>query len=297
MKKIFLAVIICIIRIIPVSAQSEGEKYAPFQFGFIYPLGTNGIHSPEYTNGVSIHLLGGISRNEKAFTLSGLANIIRRDAAGFQMAGMFNYIGNEGKGLQLAGLANVAKEVKGVQLAGLANVAKEVKGLQFAGLVNVAEKSDYPIALLNFIKNGEKSISLSYSETGSAMVSFRSGGGVTYGIVGYGYNHKAEGNTFVTEGGLGAHIHCSSRFGIDNEIKIETSISKKNIFNAGYHILPAYRITPRLEVFSGPGIHYIRTDNVKNVEMFSGIPLWKKRGDAEIKQIHIGCSVGIRFIL
>jgi hypothetical protein len=313
MKKIVLAAIICIVRFIPAVAQPEGEKSAPFQFSFLYPLGTNGIHSPEYTNTVSVNMLAGISRNEKAFTLGGLANIIRHDAAGFQTAGIYNHIGNEGKGIllsglanhtgysyegiQLAGLANITGNMKGVQIAGLVNVAKEVEGVQFAGLVNVAEKSDYPIALLNFIKNGEKSVSLSYSETGSALVSFRSGGRVTYGIVGYGYNHRAGGNAFVTEGGLGAHIRCSSRFRINNEMKTEMSISKKATFKAGYHILPAYRITPRLEIFFGPGIHYIRTEDVRNVDMLSGISLWKKQGDAEAEQIHIGYSLGIQFIL
>ncbi|MDR2120661.1 MAG: hypothetical protein LBP64_07280 [Tannerella sp.] len=344
MKKIFIAVIICITGIMPVSAQSEGEKYTPFQFSFIYPLGTNGIHAPEYTNSVSINLLGGISRNEKAFTLGGLANIIRHNAGGFQIAGLFNHIGNEGKGFLLsglvsytgngykgfqiaglsnitkdvegvqfaglfnaakdvkgvrfAGLSNIAKDVEGVQIAGLFNVAKDVKGVQFAGLLNVAERNDYPIALVNIIKHGEKGISLSYSETGSAIVSFRSGGRVTYGIVGYGYNHKAEGSAFVAEGGLGAHIRCGSRFNIKNEVKIENFISKNTTFKAGYHLLPAYRITPHLEVFAGPGINYMQTDDLRNAGLFSsGISLWKKQEHAKIKQVHIGCSAGIQFIL
>jgi hypothetical protein len=357
MKKISLAVIICAAGIIPVFAQSEGEKYTPVQFSFIHPLGTNGIHAPEYTNSVSVNMLIGISRNEKAFTLGGIANIIRHNAGGFQMAGIFNYTGNEGKGLRLAGLVNytgnryegyqiaglstitkdvkgaqvaglfntakdvrgiqvaglfntakdvrgiqvaglfnVAKDVKGVQVAGLFNVAKDVRGIQVAGLFNVAEKSDYPIALVNIIRNGEKSISLSYSETGSTMVSFRSGGRVTYGIIGYGYNHKADGNTFVVEGGLGAHIHCSSHIRINNEIKIENAISKDATFKAAYHILPAYRITPHWEIFAGPGINYIQTDDLKNTGMFSGISLWKKQGDTKIRQVHIGYLAGIQFI-
>jgi hypothetical protein len=290
----------------------DGGKYTPFQFSFIYPLGTNGIDSPEYTNSVSINLLGGISHNEKAFTLSGLATIIRRNADGFQMAGLLNCIGNEGKGfllsglasyvdryegVQFAGLFNAAKDVKGVQFAGLFNAAKDVKGVQIAGLLNVAEQSDYPIAIVNFVKNGEKSISLSYNETGSALVSFRSGGRVTYGILGCGYSHKAKGNAFVIEGGLGAHIRCSSRFRINNEIKGENSISKNAFFKAGYHVLPTYRITPHWEIFLGTGINYIQTNDLKNDSIFSGISLWKKQRNAKIRQIHIGYSVGIQFII
>lgn len=46
--------------------------------------------------------------------------------------------------------------MKGVQFAGLVNVAEEVTGVQFAALVNVAEESDFPIGIINIIKEGEK---------------------------------------------------------------------------------------------------------------------------------------------
>jgi hypothetical protein len=363
MKRFILFTLSCI-TVFPVMRMNgqtpveEDGKHTPFQFSFTYPLGTNGIHSPEYTNSVSVNLLCGISRNEKAFTLSGLATVIRRNAGGLQMAGLFNGIGDEGKGCMLSGLANytdrykgvqfaglaniteylegvqfaglfnaardvkgiqfaglfnaavrgvkgvqfagffnAARDVKGVQFAGLANAAKNVKGVQIAGLLNVAEQSDYPIAIVNLVKKGEKSISLLYNETGSALVSFRSGGRVTYGILGCGYSHRAKGNAFVVEGGLGAHIRCSSRFMINSEIKSENSISKNAFFKAGYHILPAYRITPHWEIFLGPGISYIRANSLENDGMLSGISLWKKQRNAKIRQIHIGYSVGIQFVI
>jgi hypothetical protein len=77
-----------------------------------------------------------------------------------------------------------------VQIASLINIAENVTGVQIAGLVNVAENNDYPVDFVNLIKNGEKSIAVTYNEIGSLAVSFRSGGRVTYGITGCGYNMK-----------------------------------------------------------------------------------------------------------
>ncbi len=72
--------------------------------------------------------------------------------------------------------------------------------MQLAGLLNIAENSDIPLALINIIRNGEYGVSVSYNEAGSIIASFRSGGRITYGIVGAGYNHKASGKKMVVEG-------------------------------------------------------------------------------------------------
>src|SRR6202012_1793243 len=95
---------------------------------------------------------------------------------------------NKAWGMQVAGIANSADEVKGVQIAGLFNVAKKVKGVQIAGLFNVADSSDYPVALVNFVKNGRKSVSLSYDELQYMHIYLRSGGRVLYGLIGAGYS-------------------------------------------------------------------------------------------------------------
>jgi hypothetical protein len=43
-----------------------------------------------------------------------------------------------------------------------------------------------------------------------------------------GYNHKANGNSLVLEGGMGVHINLTSRFGINQEIISEViGISSK----------------------------------------------------------------------
>jgi hypothetical protein len=376
MKKIFLVVVCSVVSAAATFAQTDSIHRSGFHFSFVYPLSTHGIQAPKYTNGASFNMLAGISMNERAFALGGLANIVRRNAGGIQFAGLLNSVGNDGNGLmfagltnyagnsyagvqfagltniarnnatgvqfaglanmagnatgiqfagvanmagnvegfqfsglvnvakkvngtQFAGLVNVAKKVSGVQFAGLVNVAKKVSGIQFAGLVNVADSSDCPIGILNIIKNGEKSIALSYSETGSTIVSFRSGGKITYGILGIGYNHKAGKGSFVTEGGLGARIRCSERFGINNEIKIESffSMDDATTFKAAYSLMPAFKLTPRVELFAGPSINYAQSDDPNRSNLFPGSYLWRKQEDARIKQVYVGYLVGIRLIL
>lgn len=274
------------------------EKEAAVHISFVPPLSTNGIKAGEYTNMFSLNLLAGISKNERAFTLGGLTNIIRNNSAGLQLAGLANYIGNEGSGLQLAGLANISGNVNGVQLAGLINIAKEVSGVQFAGLLNIADRSDYPIGLINIIKEGEMSIAAGYNEIGTAGITFRSGGKVTYGILGVGYNHKTKGNEFAVLGGFGAHINIASWLRVNNELTGETleNFTDKATFKVGYALMPAFRIGQHIELFGGPSINYMQTDDADNHKMFPGTSLWKKERSSKLQQIYIGYQAGIQYI-
>lgn len=336
---------LCAFAHITLFAQTGESKKSVFQFSFVPPLSTNGLHSAQYTNLASFNMLVGISRNEEAFTFGGLSNVILNDAKGFQFAGLSNvvlndakgfqfaglsnHVGNEGHGFQFAGLANtnknsfsgfqfagllntasemngfqfsglanVAGDVNGFQFAGLVNIAKKVKGVQFAGLINIAEDSDCPIGLINIIKNGEKSVAITYDAIGNSMVSFRSGGKYTYGILGVGYNHKTKGNAMVTEGGLGAHIPVAPWFRINNEIKFTSigSNSDEPVLNAGYSLLPAFRIGRHFEVFAGVGINYMESDNVSNDRIFPNHSLWKKYDSSKLQQLYIGYQAGVQWI-
>lgn len=264
------------------TVNSTQEKKSAVHISFIPPLSTNGIKAAEYTNTFSLNLLAGISKNEQAFTLGGLANIIRNNSRGFQMAG----------------LANISGDVEGVQVAGLVNIAKHVKGVQLAGLINIADRSDYPIGLINIIKKGEMSIAAGYNEIGTAGVTFRSGGKVTYGILGVGYNHKTKGDAFVVLGGLGAHIHINSWLRINNEITGETigNFSDETTFKAGYALMPAFRIGQHVELFGGPSINYMQTDDVKSHDMFPSNSLWKSDDSSKLKQVFVGYQVGIQYV-
>jgi hypothetical protein len=315
-KNLSAAIAFCIITHGVTFAQTDGEKQAAFQFVFVTPLSTNGLYASQYTNGASINILIGVSKNETGFALGGIANVMTNNANGLQIAGLCNYVGNDGKGFlisglfntvgksyrgfQIAGLLNCAGTVSGFQIAGLANVARRVSGVQIAGIVNIADESDCPVGLINLIKNGEKAISLTYSETGSTIVSFRSGGKITYGIAGAGYNHKDGKNSPVLEGGLGARIRLTSWLRIHQEIAGEAigiSSKEKNIsWKSGYSLLPTFRLAPHLEIFGGAGINYLQTHEMSDAELFPSRYLWKKHGASKLQQLYVGYKMGVQYV-
>ncbi|MDR1273886.1 MAG: hypothetical protein LBK12_04985 [Odoribacteraceae bacterium] len=311
-----------------VSAQPEKQSVA--QITLVPPVSTNGANAARYTNVFSFNVLIGISENEKALTFGSLANVIGNHSGGLQFAGLYNRVGNEGegmlfsgllntvvnnysglqfaglanttkemKGLQFAGLANVAGDVDGFQFAGLMNVAKNVSGVQFAGLINVAENSDCPIGLINLIKNGEMGVSVTYNEMGSAMATFRSGGKYMYGLLGLGYNFKTKGNALVSTGGIGARINLTSWLRINHELSGETisNFSRETTFRVVYALMPAFKISKRFEIFGGPTVNYMQTNNLKNVNLFPGHPLWKGWGTSRLQQVYLGYQVGVQIIL
>ncbi len=178
------------------------------------------------------------------------------------------------------------------------NIAKSVKGIQLAGLINIADSSDYPIALLNFVKNGEKSISLTVDETLTGMATFRSGGKVLYGILGLGYNFKDDSKSlYAIESGLGAHIRISERFRVNAEVVNQHLMEFKGDHYAKYHIrlLPAYRMG-RITMFAGPTFNYVNYTEDKGYG-FMNHYIWSKQGKKDFQGIYIGAMGGLQFNL
>ena len=329
MKKI-QSVFIILLTVFHLSAQMNQGKYAPFHFSFIPPLSSNGINASQYTNGASFSILAGMSANERNFTFASISNVIANEARGLQFAGISNYIGKQGqgvafagmtniakgtykgvqlagiinttkgtyKGVQFAGLLNTSKDITGLQFAGLLNIAGKVRGVQFAGLLNIAEESDCPIGLVNIVKRGEMGIALTYDILGNGIVSFRSGGKYTYGIIGFGYNHKLSGdNKTVAEAGYGVHIPCYSWFQINNEFKVtSTATSDKPFLNASYSLLPSFKIKKHYNIFGGASLNYSTTTEMDNQTLFPQNNLWKKHTDNRLQQLFIGYLVGIQYI-
>lgn len=329
MKKI-QSVFIILLTVFHLSAQMNQGKYVPFHFSFIPPLSSNGINASQYTNGASFSILAGMSANERNFTFASISNVIANEARGLQFAGISNYIGKQGqgvafagitnitkgtykgvqlagiinttkgtyKGVQFAGLLNTSKDITGLQFAGLLNIAGKVRGVQFAGLLNIAEESDCPIGLVNIVKRGEMGIALTYDILGNGIVSFRSGGKYTYGIIGFGYNHKLSGdNKTVAEAGYGVHIPCYSWFQINNEFKVtSTATSDKPFLNASYSLLPSFKIKKHYNIFGGASLNYLTTTEMDNQTLFPQNNLWKKHTDSRLQQLFIGYLVGIQYI-
>ena len=231
---------------------------------------------------------------------AGLMNLAE-DVEGAQFAGLMN-LAEDVEGVQFAGLTNVVEYVEGAQFAGLVNVAEYVDGPQFAGLVNIAEDCDTPFGLVNIIRNGEMGVGVTYDETGNVVASFRSGGRNTYGILGAGYNHKADKEAFVVTAGIGAHILFRNVpwLRINNELTVESIGNFKKdreTFRSGYALLPAFRLGKHLELFGGPSINYMVSKNPAHHNLFSGASLWKKYDPAKRQQIYIGYRFGVHICI
>ena len=266
--------------------------------------------------GFQVSGLLNLTNKTEGFQISGLGNLAQENLDGFQISGLIN-TAKQTDGFQIGGLMNIASDVDGFQIGGLINVAKDVSGLQIAGLLNIANNNDYPLGVVNIIKNnGEMSLGVSYNEIGSTVLSFRSGGRVLYGIVGVGFNHKFD-NDLVAEFGLGCHIPISSRFRINCELinnPLVTIGEKTTYYYAGggsdkvivtkgveanhnsFSIMPAFKILPKWEIFAGPSINYLESDNIGNEDFFPNNSLWKKYTENRLQQIYLGFSVGTHII-
>lgn len=213
-----------------------------------------------------------ISGNARGVQAAGFLNVIKGNATGVQAAGFINFTGGKGgvgvagfgnvvrgdsSGVQAAGFINVAHNVHS-QVAGFINVAKKVSGVQIAGLINIADSSEYPIGIINIIKNGEKEIGVSTDETLTTLVSFRSGTRKLYGIAGLGYNDKGNRQLAAWEAGVGAHLFTFEglRLNAEGVMVGLTDFEHGYYQRESFRLLPAFRLTGHLEIFAGPSFNY-----------------------------------------
>lgn len=237
------------------------------------------------------------SGNVKGAQFAGFANIAK-DMNGAQFAGFTNIAKNV-TASQFAGFANIAKDVKGSQLAGFINVAKKVKGAQIAAFMNIADSSDFPIGIVNIIKNGEKSIGVSTNENLTTMLTFRSGGRVLYGILGVGYNFKNDKEVYAIEAGFGAHFFQSKSFRLNTEITSTTleSFKEGEYFNTSLRVLPALKIAKFLEIYAGPSLNYVNTNTVEGKELNKHyISKWENKNGKNFQGLYVGYTGGIQVI-
>ena len=245
--------------------------------------------------------------------VAGVANMSKGSYNGIQASGVYNYSGsgngiavagvaNTSKdsyiGLQLSGVTNIAGDVKGLQFAAVANIAKKVKGVQFATILNVAEESDFPIAFINIIKNGKMGVALSYDMMNNAMLSFRSGGKYTYGILGVGYNNLVnDGSKVVAEAGYGIHIPITDWIEINNEFKA-TSLGFSNdkvCYNASYLLAPSFTFKNHYNVFGGASFNYLNTNYVNSNDLMPNNYFWSKDGNYN-QRMYIGYQIGLQYV-
>lgn len=231
-------------------------------------------------------------------SFAGFTNISSGDVNGAQFAGFANTAKNVSIS-QLAGFINTAHDVKGSQVAGFINIAKKVKGAQVAGFINIADSSDCPIGIINIIKNGEKSFGATIDENQTTMVSFRSGGKVLYGILGVGYNFKNTDEVYAFEAGLGAHFFESRSFRVNAEItsSMLESFKEGEYFKASLRLMPALKLTPRIEIFAGPALNFITTNTTEGIALTGKtIKEWPGDWDDDFRALYLGYTGGLHFL-
>lgn len=253
----------------------------------------------------------------KGLAIAGMTNITSASYKGVQISGVWNNSGNETigmmvggignmvkgsfDGLQIASFINIAKDIRGMQFAGFINKAKKVKGVQFAALINIAEESNFPIGLINIIKNGEKGIALTYDLLGNTVISFRSGGKYTYGILGIGYNPKIkDGDKMVAEAGYGINVPINRWLQINNEIKV-TSIgcmadNTSSTNNIGYLLAPSFKLWKHYNFFGGASINYFISDSVGSENLLPNNYIWNKKKNKDLQRVYAGYQIGVQYI-
>jgi hypothetical protein len=265
-------------------------------------------------NGIQVGGVYNYSGSGNGIAVAGVANMSKGSYNGIQVSGVYNYSGSGNgiavtgvanmskgayNGLQLSGVTNIAGDVKGLQFAGVMNIAKKVKGVQFATILNVAEESDFPIAFINIIKNGKMGVSLSYDNMNNTMLSFRSGGKYTYGILGVGYNNKVnDGSNIVAEAGYGIHIPITNWLEINNEFKA-TSLGFSNdkvCYNASYLLAPSFTFLNHFNVFGGANFNYLYSNYVNSDDLFPNKCLWEKDNSDNKQRMFIGYQIGLQYV-
>jgi len=277
--------------------------------GVVYPISSNGRQAGSIVNCFSLNLLAGFSAGETGASLAGISNIITDSSSGVQIAGFSNHIGHYASGLDIAGFMNTAGASKGIELAGFANlnrgdagnqvsgfinVAKKVSGVQIAGLINIADSSDYPIAVINIIKNGEMSIGVSTDETLTSLITFRSGGHRLYGIAGLGYNHKGQRELAAWETGFGGHLISTTHFRLNAEAVMVglSDFQHGDWSKASIRLIPAYRPNHRIEIFAGPTFNYSHSDQGLGQDIV-GHYLWSDHNSHGCQGLFFGVTGGI----
>lgn len=309
---------------------AQEDTLRNFHIGFTYPVSSNGVKAGEYTNKFSLHALAGVSKNDAGTALAGLASIARENVDGAQISGFLNVAGKKTNGAQVAGFLNLTQELKGVQVGGFGNIAayspeavqiagffnkaeevnsqiggfiniaRKVKGVQVSGFINIAEESDYPIGVVNIVKNGVKSLGVTMDENQTALLSFRSGGRILYGILGAGYHFgNKEKDVIAVEAGLGTRLPIANQFVVRTELAnisyIETD--KWRGFHKGVlRIMPSFSLGKRVEIFAGPtlNVDYYESDSERNY--FGKKHLFKSYGDDEWVSMRVGYVAGVQFV-
>jgi hypothetical protein len=222
---------------------------------------------------------------------------IAHSIRGMQAAGFINIADSIDRGTQAAGFINIAQNVEGAQMAGYINIAKKVKGVQIAGFINIADSSEYPIAPINIIKNGEKYLGITTDENLSTIIALRSGSKKLYGIVGVGYNFKNTKEVLVVHYGLGAHFFTTNNFRLNTESTVTHLQGRGHgkVVKTSLSVLPALKLGNKIEIFAGPSLNFATTTSRADSNLVDHY-IWhhtSRDEDYKMYGLYVGYTAGV----
>jgi len=167
MKKSNLAILLVLtISINLVAQENTSLQTRKAQITFAYPIGSNGIEAPDYSNNFSFNILYGLNGGANGFELGSILNYNKGEVIGFQLAGVANLTTDNSKGFSLSGVANICNgNTSSVGISGVLNYSKKMSGgFQVAGVSNVCSDSASGLFLsgvLNYSKQNSKGFQMS----------------------------------------------------------------------------------------------------------------------------------------
>jgi hypothetical protein len=151
--KLFLIVLSFGISL-PFYGQVGEFKSFPLQISFVYPIGSHGVNSVDYSYKFSFNMLTGNTGSIDGFELGGLLNMNKGSVSGFQVGGLGNITGGNVDGFQVGGLFNLADNLKGMQVSGIFGKTSGSDGLQVSGILNISTSAKTSIAGIANINTG-----------------------------------------------------------------------------------------------------------------------------------------------
>jgi len=295
-----------VLAVINTNAQ---EKKA-VQVAFIYPVGTAGANSVDYTNNFSFNIIGGLNGGVNGFELGSVANINKGDVNGCQISGVCNMTSGDSKGLIISGVTNLTKnQSKGVEISGVANVSGSHKGLQLStinfvkdylsgsqiGIVNYAKKGKgvqfgvvnvcsvdddvLPIGIFSVVKNGYYAFEVSTNELFITSLSYKMGKEKLHSIFRAGIGEHNNESVFSTGFGFGSIIPVKGNHKLNMELICDAlhydwkwGDNKLNLLNQ-FNLNYQYQVTKHFAIKAGPSLKTFVTNQKENGEFVDVIKI------------------------
>ena len=333
MKNIKLTIFILLQAANLVAQESDSVKSNNAQVTFLYPIGSSGKSSMNYSNSLSINILyglnGGLNGLEigslmnynkglvkgfqlsgvtninteytKGVLLSGLSNICIDSTAGIFISGGLNYSNKNSKGFQLASANIVDNEFRGFQL-GVFNFAKKLKGVQL-GVFNYLADSDkaVPIGIFSVVKNGNYEFEITGGEVLYSNLNYKMGVEKLYTIFKIGYSSFKNTPIYSFGLGFGSNIPLAEKqiISIDlsyNHIVHHNNWGSKLNFLSKADFNYKYRFTEKVSALVGPSFNFYFTEEKIDGEYGSlKIPytIYNYEGTSSKSFVWVGFNAGL----